>query len=647
MIYYVSVNGSNLNDGSINLPFKTINHASKIAVAGDTIRVFGGTYREWVDPKNGGTSNNNRITYEAVQGEHPVIKGSEVITGWKNIGDTVWTKTISNSLFGDWNPFAIMVEGDWLVDPIKEYRVHLGDVYINGVSMFEAKSISDLYDSTLRTIGAQHYRRIEDELILNPELTRYKWYAEVDDTTTTLYCNFHEYNPNIELIEINVRPCCFYPKLTGVNYITLRGFEIAHAGCPWTPPTADQIGMVGPHWSKGWIIENNDIHDAKCSAISLGKEIRTGHNTSSRFHRKSGHRYQLEAVFSALKMGWNKDSVGSHIVRNNAIHDCGQNGIVGHLGCIFSKIEHNNVYNIGVKHEFWGHEIAGIKFHSAIDTHIINNNIHDCTLGMWLDWEAQGMRVTRNVFHKNNRDFMIEVSHGPILIDHNVFTSQYSIDNWSQGSAFVHNLILGKIFNRTILERSTPYHQAHSTNVAGYCEIYGGDDRYYNNIFAGKWENNCEFLEQFSTNCDRFTSPEEYNEKINKIYDECGHIGYKLIVEQPVWLKDNAYSGYARPSKHDKNAFIAKGLLAEINEDNGNVFLSLNVPKEVAYANCERISTKRLGETRISALPFDAPNGDDYDFSFDLINESYGDNVKPGPLASLNEGYQEVLVWKK
>ena len=57
-----------------------------------------------------------------------------------------------------------------------------------------------------------------------------------------------------------------------MNYITVRGFEMAQAASPWTPPTADQPGLLGAHWSKGWIIENNILHDAKCSGISLGKE---------------------------------------------------------------------------------------------------------------------------------------------------------------------------------------------------------------------------------------------------------------------------------------------------------------------------------------------------------------------------------------
>ena len=101
MIYYVSVNGNDCNDGTKNAPFKTINRAASVAVAGDTVRVFSGTYREWVDPKNGGTSEHNRIIYEAAEGEHPIIKGSEIITDWEKVKDTVWKKTLSNEMFGE------------------------------------------------------------------------------------------------------------------------------------------------------------------------------------------------------------------------------------------------------------------------------------------------------------------------------------------------------------------------------------------------------------------------------------------------------------------------------------------------------------------------------------------------------------------
>jgi hypothetical protein len=116
-----------------------------------------------------------------------------------------------------------------------------------------------------------------------------------------------------------------------------------------------------------WIIENNIIHDSKCSAISIGKEGSTGHLYHSTRKDKTGHQYQLESVFSAEHIGWSKESIGSHIIRNNTIYDCGQNAIVGHLGCVFSEIYNNHIYRIAIKREFWGHEIAGIKDTDFLD----------------------------------------------------------------------------------------------------------------------------------------------------------------------------------------------------------------------------------------------------------------------------------------
>ena len=128
-------------------------------------------------------------------------------------------------------------------------------------------------------------------------------------------------------------------------------------------------------------------------------------------------------MFSARQIGWDREHIGSHIVRRNTIYDCGQNGIVGHLGCVFSTIEDNHIYNIALKREFYGYEIGGIKLHAAIDVVIRHNRIHDCSLGTWLDWQTQGTRISRNLFYGNNRDLFVEVSHGPYLVDHNVLAS--------------------------------------------------------------------------------------------------------------------------------------------------------------------------------------------------------------------------------
>ena len=304
MIYYVSKRGDDSALGTQESPFLTISRAAELAVAGDTVRVMGGVYRESVSPTNSGLSDDLRITYEAAKGERPIIKGSEQITAWEQIEPCIWKSAIPNSLFGDFNPFKEKVEGDWFVIP-EDHDVHLGDVYLNGQSMYEASSLDNLRKAEMRTEGYHH--PWTKERILHPEQTVYQWYAEVSDSVTVIYCNFGEYDPNCEVVEINVRQSCFYPEKTGVNYITVRGFEMAHAATPWAPPTADQIGMLGPNWSRGWIIEDNILHDAKCSAISLGKEGSTGHNMHSRFMKKPGYQYQQEAVFLALRAGWSKE----------------------------------------------------------------------------------------------------------------------------------------------------------------------------------------------------------------------------------------------------------------------------------------------------------------------------------------------------
>ena len=270
MVYHVAKTGSDQGKGTQQDPFLTINKAASVAMAGDTVIVHEGVYREWVKPKYKGLSDKRRITYMAAEGEKVVIKGSERIQSWEHVEGNVWKCTLPNSFFGDFNPYKEEIFGDWLVTV--EEKKHLGDVYLNGMSFYEVSSYEKLLNSQVRTEVMDHRTR-KIVPVHNPEQTKYVWYAEVDVEDTTIYANFQGANPNEEFVEINVRRSCFYPTETGIDYITVRGFEMAHAATPWTPPTADQPGLIGPNWSKGWIIENNIIHDAKCSAISIGKKV--------------------------------------------------------------------------------------------------------------------------------------------------------------------------------------------------------------------------------------------------------------------------------------------------------------------------------------------------------------------------------------
>src|SRR6476661_317890 len=91
--YYVSTSGSDGNPGTLSAPFRNINTAVKKLAAGDTLLIRGGTYREEVNILTGGGSAGNYVTIAAYSGEKPILKGSDVVTGWVQHSGSIWKKT--------------------------------------------------------------------------------------------------------------------------------------------------------------------------------------------------------------------------------------------------------------------------------------------------------------------------------------------------------------------------------------------------------------------------------------------------------------------------------------------------------------------------------------------------------------------------
>ncbi|MDA8301549.1 MAG: right-handed parallel beta-helix repeat-containing protein [Actinomycetota bacterium] len=651
-ILHVATDGSDTSEGSEGRPFRTISRAAELARPGDTVVVHAGEYREWVRPRRGGLSDQRRITYEAAPGEHVVVKGSERVRGWEPEGGTVWRASVPNSLFGGYNPFALEVAGDWLVEPEAPARKHLGEVYLNGRSFYEVGGRDEVTGPPLRTEVVDHWTGVR-EPVRNPEQTRLVWYAEVGEEATTVWANFQGADPNAELVEVNVRRSVFSPTEHHVDYITVRGFELAQAATPWAPPTADQPGLIGPNWAKGWVIEDNVVHDAKCSAISLGKEASTGHNFATLRGDKPGYQYQLESVFAARQVGWDREHVGSHVVRRNTISDCGQNGVVGHLGCVFSTIEDNHIYNIGVKREFYGHEIAGIKLHAAIDVVISHNRVHDCSLGTWLDWQAQGTRVSRNLYYRNNRDLFVEVSHGPYLVEHNVLASPVALESFSQGGAFVHNLVGGTVRLEKVMDRATPYHRPHSTQVAGYAVVYGGDDRYIGNIFLGgdparAYARLGQGQAGYGT-AGYDGHPATFQEYLARVAEQPpGDLQRFIAVEQPAYLRDNVYAPGATAFAGERSALsLAEEVSFEVVEEGDEVYLEAKLPEAFGRARLGLVTGADLARVRFADADFEERDASLLVVGTDLVGErkEAGRDYPAGPIARLGPGTSRIRVW--
>ncbi len=297
-------------------------------------------------------------------------------------------------------------------------------------------------------------------------------------------------DPNIADVEVSVRHTVFYPEKTGIHYITVRGFTLCNAATNWAPPSAEQMGLIGPHWSRDWIIENNTIVNSRCSGISLGRPT-YGHahhyqTLHTPVYPEPGGGQTVEQLKDYFEHGsWDKEAAGHHIVRNNSISFCGQAGIVGCSGGAFSLIKGNDIHDIDCNESYEGQEMGCIKLHFAIDTIIRNNHLYRCggCFGLWLDWGTQGVRVEGNLFHDNKQDLLVEVSHGPFVMANNLFLSKTGLQFSAQGLAFVHNLVAESIEYHAD-GRQTFYYKPHDSVSLGKHDNPAGDIRWLNNIFA-------------------------------------------------------------------------------------------------------------------------------------------------------------------
>jgi alpha-L-arabinofuranosidase len=596
--YHVSVTGNDSNDGMEETPLKTISAAAEKALPGDTITIHEGVYRERINPPRGGTANEQRIVYQAAPGEDVVIKGSEVITGWEKVEHETWRVVLENEFFGDFNPYQEPISGPWFNR--NERDTHPGAVYLNEHWLTEAAARQE---------------------VLQPVEGPPLWFAEVDDENTTILAQFEGVDPNRENVEINVRQSVFYPEKTGINYLTVRGFTMEQAATPWAPPTAEQVGLIGTHWSKGWIIENNTIRYSACVGITLGKYGDEFDNT---------HDYN-KTIQRALANGWSKGNIGHHIVSNNHIYYCEQAGIAGSLGAVFSTITGNEIHDIHIRRLFNGAEMAGIKIHAAIDMVIRDNHVYRTNRGIWLDWMAQGARITGNLLHDNaansnlwsrwgghclggEEDMFLEVNHGPIVVDNNIMLSPTAIKDRSQGVLFAHNLVTGQYLQYPDF-RETPYHKPHSTDVVALHDIASGDKYYYNNLFAGRFS---------LRNVER--------------------------TELPVRMHGNVFVDSAAPSTREPNPLVQLDFDPElgITDKADGVYLHIAFNKEWVEHKGRLVTSEKLANPIIPDVPYENPDGTPFRINTDYFGQTRERGpVYPGPFKEGQEGQQIIKVWPK
>lgn len=580
--YHVAKTGSDNNNGTYKMPLLTIQAAANLAQPGDIITVHEGIYREEIIPPRGGESAEKPIVYQTATGQNVSIRGSEQIEKWVKQEGNVWMIELDNSFFGDHNPYNINLSGSWLGHGQEN---HLGEVFLNGKAFYEKFSLGEV-------------KKLPNT-----------WYTEVDEKTTRIWANFGWANPNKNLTEINVRECVIFPEMQGLKHIVIDGFEIKHAATNWAPPDRFQKGAIGTRFGYGWVIKNCRISDVKCVAICIGAV--------------EDYLWDREYYSKPIADGQylpDINTFGHHLISNNNIARCGQAGIVGCWGGVGSIIENNYISETNYKNEFGGSETAAIKLHFPIDVIIRGNyckgvaGLQHGTKGIWLDWGVQNTWVTGNVITDFQAEgFKLEVSHGPIIVDNNLFINS-EIVQWGDAGLFLHNLFYYCDFTFYNDNRIVPYYEPHSTAEAGRGKTLNDYDQYHNNIFIG---NGLDGM-----------SGEQAGNRFN----------HNLFLEG------------AQKNRQLDSESIVDQVQTEFNFQKGSnpQTIRFNVEEKLFEKTYPLITSEYIGILPVPKMAMEQPDGTPLDITTDFFGHSIDPgNVRPGPFQNLKNEDNTYGVWPK
>ena len=394
---FVAPGGNDANPGTQAAPLRTIQRAADLAQPGDVITVHEGVYRERISPPRGGESDAKRIVYQAAPGEKVEIKGSEVVKNWVKVQDDVWKVTLPNSFFGSFNPYSDLIHGDWFNPKGREH--HTGAVYLNGEWLTEAAKLDDVLKP-----AADHAA-----LVRPGGQGEHHDLGAVQGRRPQRATGGDQRPPDGVLSGKDGHQLHHRPRL----HHAARGHPVGPAHRRADRPDRHALEQGLDHREQR--DQPLDLFGHRAGKIRrpVGQQVGQHRRGLRQDHRAGPDRTAGPRRTSATTSSATTPSPTASRRASSAA-----------WAPSFSMVTGNTIHDIHVRRLFAGAEMAGIKFHAAIDVEISRNHIYRTCRGLWLDWMAQGTRVSGNLFHDNqSEDLFVEVDHGPFLVDNNIFLS--------------------------------------------------------------------------------------------------------------------------------------------------------------------------------------------------------------------------------
>ncbi len=422
---YVSVNGDDNNVGTFELPFKTVAKAVKSISDGDIIYIRGGIYREYVEVHR------KNVKIYAYEDETPVIKGSDIMTGWSAVG-SYWKKYV------DVQPQQVFVDGN---NPLQQIGMPSDKIVNDGTKRYMSQVGTDINDMAAGRFWWQND-------------TLYIWLEDSSD-------------PNSHVIEVSQRRRVINLLNSTGTYV--KGITIEHSNVN-TYAEQDAAVKLGVdcimdsctvQWCDfGGVSMNDDaqvvnsviIHNGATgiNASSCGnfriKNTRMAYNNSRNFYSQwhaggfKGATYAYGTIeyceidhnngagvwfdychYSAYYDDEDGENLYPIIIRNNYFHDNGtgnydQNDINNNASILIEVSEQAYVYN-NIINNF---QYRGIWVSSAWFSYFVNNVIANGESGAYsyaldgaasyVDWAwVKHNVIANNILYNNKTSYQIRM----------------------------------------------------------------------------------------------------------------------------------------------------------------------------------------------------------------------------------------------
>jgi parallel beta-helix repeat protein len=363
---------SDTNDGSAQLPWKTISKAASTVVAGDVVIVRKGIYREFVDVKNSG-SPGNMITLMAHPGDIVEIRGSELVTGWEIDGDTpVWKKT-------GWTDPSQMV--------IVDSNLPLNQLGVSAYAHYDNQSVLKMAGST------------------RAEMFPGSFFHDAADNTLYVWLPWNR-PIHWHMVEASVRDVVFRTN----EYAHISGFKMMHNNLSHAGSMAGLV-QLGSHS----VMEDCEIRLADFAGVLATGPVTLRRNIINQCGNSGIHMTQADDSllegnitnfnnWRQFELGWHSGGMKITGSKNVTVreHVSAYNsgpGIWFDIDCADVTIE-NCVTR--------GNSGPGIHYEISYGSTVIRNNlcVDDRDMSIWISGSS-GVKVERNTCVNSNQGIVV------------------------------------------------------------------------------------------------------------------------------------------------------------------------------------------------------------------------------------------------